>query len=176
MIASDAPAEMLHFEDFRPGRVFELGDRTLTEQEIVAFALAWDPQPFHLQGATGGHTPPRDVGAPQRAGAADAATASGELIASGWHVACVWMRLYVDAVLGRAAMLTAPGVDELRWRKPVRPGMRLRGRATVLRAQRSRTSPDRGSLSVRGELLDDAEETVMTMIGRGRARLRGTGG
>lgn len=163
--------ELLHFEDFVPGRVFELGERTLTETEIVAFAEAWDPQAFHLGGGLedlgGGLEAFHLGGGPEAAHDRPAGP-----IASGWHVACVWMRLYVDAVLSRAAMLTAPGLEELRWRKPVLPGMQLRGRATVLHARRSQRSPRRGSLSVRGELLDDGGEPVMTMIGWGRARLR----
>jgi acyl dehydratase len=135
------------FEDFSPGRVFELGARTLSEREILAFAADWDPQAIH--------------------------TGSGDgLIASGWQTVCVWMRLYVDAVLSQAAMLTAPGVEELRWLRPVRPGMRLRGRTTILEAWPSERTPGRGTIRLRGELLDDAGEPVMTMLARGHARLR----
>jgi acyl dehydratase len=144
----------LYFEDFTPGRVFELGSRALSADEIVAFAGLWDPQPFHLD--------------PE---AADAGPFEG-LIASGWQTACVWMRLYVDAVLNRAAMLAAPGVEEIRWLVPVRPGMRLHGRTTILDSWPSEGSAGRGTMRLRGELTDDEGRSVMTLLARGHARLR----
>jgi acyl dehydratase len=132
------------FEDFAPGRVFELGARTLSEGEIAGFAADWDPQTFHLDGS----------------------------MASGWQTVCVWMRLYVDAVLSRAAMLTAPGVEEVRWLRPVRPGMRLRGRTTILDSWPSEKVQGRGTVRLRGELIDDEGEAVMTVLGRGHVRRR----
>jgi len=137
----------LYFEDFAPGRVFELGSRVLSEREIVAFAADWDPQAMHLRPGDG-------------------------LIASGWQTACVWMRLYVDEVLSRAAMLTAPGIEELRWMRPVRPGMRLRGRTTILESWASESAPGRGTIRLRGELLDEDGDPVMTVVGRGHVRQR----
>jgi acyl dehydratase len=145
---------LLFFEDFEPGRKFELGTRILSEEEIVAFAAEWDPQTMHLRPA------------------ADVDEARPDVIASGWQTACVWMRMYVDAVLSRAAMLAAPGVEELRWLQPVRPGMQLHGRATIVEAWRSEGTSGRGTMRVRGELLDDDGTPVMTMIGRGHARIR----
>ena len=136
----------LYFEDFTPGRVFELGSREISAAEIVGFAAEWDPQPIHLEG--------------------------DGLIASGWHTACVWMRLYVDAVLNQAAMLTAPGVEEIRWLVPVRPGMRLHGRTTILESWRSERAPGRGTMRLRGELRDDDDQSVMTLLARGHARVR----
>jgi acyl dehydratase len=137
----------LYFEDFVPGAVFDLGTRSLSDAEIVAFAEQWDPQAFHLGGA--------DV-----------------LIASGWQTACVWMRMYVDAVLSRAAMFTAPGVEQLRWLRPVKAGMPLRGRATIVDRWPSESTAGRGTLQLRGELLAADEQLVMTMLARGHARLR----
>jgi acyl dehydratase len=134
------------FEDFAPGRVFELGSRTLSESDIAGFASDWDPQAMHLDGS----------------------------LASGWQTVCVWMRLYVDAVLSRAAMLTAPGVEEVRWLRPVRPGMRLRGRTTILESWPSEHVEGRGTVRLRGELIDDDGEAVMTVLGRGRVRRRVT--
>jgi acyl dehydratase len=145
----------LFFEDFTPGVQFELGDRVVTEAEIVSFARDWDPQPFHID--------PR----------AAAAGEFGGLIASGWQTVCVWMRLYVDEVLSRAAVLAAPGVEEIRWLRPVRPGTRLHGRATILDAWPSEVTPGRGTIRLRGELLGDDGEAVMTMLARGHARRRG---
>lgn len=145
---------MLFFEDFAAGRVFDLGERTLTEADIIDFARAWDPQGFHIDPAS-----------------ADAESFGG-VIASGWQTVCVWMRMYVDAVLSRAAMLAAPGVDELRWLTPVTPGTRLRGRATILETYITDPAKGRGTLRLRGELLDDDDRPVMTMDARGHARLR----
>ena len=144
----------LYFEDFTPGRVFELGSRVLSDADIVAFAEEWDPQPIH-----------RDAEA-----AADGPFDG--LIASGWQTACVWMRLYVDEVLNRASMLAAPGVEEVRWLVPVRPGMRLHGRTTILDSWRSENVPGRGTLRLRGELRDDDDRSVMTLVARGHARVR----
>ena len=144
----------LYFEDFTPGRVFPLGSRVLSADDIVAFAAQWDPQPIHLD-----------------AGAAEAGPFDG-LIASGWQTACVWMRLYVDAVLNHAAVLAAPGVEEIRWLAPVRPGMRLHGRTTILESWVSESAAGRGTMRLRGELTDDDGQSVMTLLARGHARLR----
>ncbi|MEA2214394.1 MAG: hypothetical protein QOF83_4342, partial [Solirubrobacteraceae bacterium] len=141
---------VLGFEDFTPGRVFDLGQRILSEGDIVAFAQDWDPQPMHLDPAA---LPPDG------------------LIASGWQTACVWMRMYVDGVLNHAAILAAPGVEELRWLRPVRPGMALRGRATILERWRSARQPDRGTIRLCGELVTDDDDPVMTMQARGHVRL-----
>ena len=143
----------LYFEDFTPGRVFPLGSRVLSADDIVAFAAQWDPQPIHLD-----------------AEAAEAGPFDG-LIASGWQTACVWMRLYVDAVLNHAAVLAAPGVEEIRWLAPVRPGMRLHGRTTILESWVSESAAGRGTMRLRGELTDDDGQSVMTLLARGHARL-----
>jgi acyl dehydratase len=137
----------MFFEDFVPGRVFELGSRTLSEGDIVAFASEWDPQPIHLD---------------------------GPVIASGWQTVCVWMRVYVEAVLNHAAMLAAPGVEEVRWLRPVTPGMRLTGRTTILESRPSTRSPERGVVRLHGELLDDEGEVVMSVVGLGRVQRRET--
>jgi acyl dehydratase len=144
----------LRFEDFTPGRVFDLGEFTLSEDDITAFAREWDPQQMHLdpRAAAGGQF--------------------GGLIASGWQTACVWMRMYVDTVLRHADMFAAPGVEELRWWKPVRPHMVLKGRATILDGWPSERDPERGTICLLGELFDEQGEQVMTMRARGHARRR----
>lgn len=140
---------MLYWEDFEPGQVFELGARTVTKEEILAFARAWDPQPFHVdeQAATGGPF--------------------GGLIASGWHTAAVFMRMYVDEVLNRTASMGSPGIEELRWLVPVRPGDELRGRVEVLEALPSSKRADRGSIRARMELSNQRGEVVLRMVARG---------
>ena len=137
------------FEDFEPGQVYELGSHTVTEGEIVAFAEQWDPQPFHVD--------------------PDAAASSvfGGLIASGWHTGAMWMRLYVDSMLGSAASMGSPGVEELRWLAPVRPGDTLTGRLTILEATPSERRPDRGTIRSRGEMVNQEGVVVMSMVARG---------
>jgi len=138
----------LYFEDIEPGGVYELGTRTVTESEIVAFAREWDPQPFHTD--------------PEAA----KESVFGGLIASGWHTGSMWMRMYVDTMLGSAAR-GSPGIEELRWLAPVRPGDKLSGRLTVLEARPSATKPDRGTIRIRGEMVNQDGVTVMSMTSRG---------
>ena len=138
----------LYWEDFEPGQRIELGSRDVTEEEIVEFARTWDPQPFHVD--------------------PDAArdTVFGGLIASGWHTAAMWMRLYVDNVLG-AASRGSPGVEELRWLAPVRPGDTLTGSLTVLDTTASERDSTRGTVRIRAELVNQDGVTVMAMTSRG---------
>ena len=150
--AADGPE--LHFEDFAVGRVFDLGEKTLTKEEILAFATEYDPQPFHV-----------DEEAAER-------SAFGGLIASGWHTAAVFMRLYADAVLSRAASMGSPGVEELRWLKPVRPGDTLSAAITVLDAVPSTRTPGRGTVYFVAEVRNGRGERVMTMKARGLFGLR----
>ena len=138
-----------YFEDFEPGRVFELGSRTVTAEEVVSFAREFDPQPFHVDEE------------------AAAASVFGGLIASGWHTGAMWMRLYVDALLGGAASLGSPGIEELRWLAPVRPGDTLHARLTVLEATPSERRPDRGTIRSRAEMINQDGVTVMSMVARG---------
>lgn len=134
-----------YFEDFRPGETIELGSRTVTEAEIIAFARDYDPQSFHIDPEAARHT------------------ALGGIIASGWHTAALFMRLFVDGALKESSALASPGVDELRWLKPVRPGDRLGARITVLDAVPSRSKPDRGLVRHACEVTNQRGETVMTM-------------
>ncbi len=139
----------LFFEDFEPGSVHALGSHTITEEEIVAFARQFDPQPFHLD--------------PEAA----RESVFGGLIASGWHTGALWMRLYVDSLLGGASGRGSPGIEELRWLAPVRPGDTLSGRLTVLEATPSATRRDRGTVRIRGEMVNQDGITVMSMTSRG---------
>jgi acyl dehydratase len=136
---------MIHLDDLAPGQVYPLGRRTLSRDEIVAFARDWDPQPFHLDEAAG------------------AASIYGGLIASGWHTACVFMRLFADGLLSRAAALGSPGVDELRWLRPVRPGDTLEARLEILEVRPSRSKPDRGSVRTRCVVTNQGGDEVLTM-------------
>jgi acyl dehydratase len=135
------------FEDFNPGDVFEFGDYLMSEAEILEFAGKYDPQPFHTD--------------------AEAARNSifGGLIASGWHTCAAAMRMMVDDFVPANASMGSPGIDELRWLKPVRPGDRLRVRLTVVESAPSRSKPDRGVVKSFSETLNQDGEVVMTSRG-----------
>ena len=140
----------MFFEDLVPGASSEFGRVEVTAAAIVEFARQFDPQPFHLDEA-----------------AAQASPFKG-LIASGWHTASMCMRLMVDNLLGpESGSIGSPGIDELRWLKPVRPGDVLRARAEVIDVTPSRSKPDRGTARVRYSMLNQRDETVMTFIGLG---------
>ena len=140
---------MLYFEDFPTGDVRESPGRTVTRDEIVAFAREFDPQPFHIDET------------------AAKATIYEGLIASGWHTIAIYMRLMWDSYLKDTASLGSPGVDEVRWLKPVRPGDTLRARFTVLEAVPSRSKPDRGIVRSLSEVFNQHGEVVMTLRGLG---------
>jgi acyl dehydratase len=142
------------FDDFTVGEQLAFGDYLITEEEIVDFARRYDPQPFHLD-----H---------------EAARAShfGGLVASGWMTSSVLMRLMVDHFIPRQASMGSPGVDEIRWVKPVRPGDRLSARLEVADCVPSRSKPDRGVVHTRWQVLNQDGEVVMTMRGMGMYRRR----
>lgn len=149
---------ILYFEDFTEGQVIELGTiPSLTEEEIITFARQWDPQPFH--------TDP------------EAAKESiyGGLIASGWQTALLTMRLQVDSLLSKMDTHGSPGVENIRFRKPVRAGDRLQARYTVLTAEPSAKRPTMGKLLGRTEVLDGAGDVVYQMDGWGLVGRRPSG-
>lgn len=146
--------DLLHWEDFEPGQVIELGERTLTEAEIVEFAREWDPQYFHVDPEAAKRSP------------------YGGLIASGWHTGVVWMRMYADRVLNRAAGLGGGGLHEIRWHVPTRPGDRLRGLALVVETAPTSRTPNRGKFMFRGELRNQRDELAMQLSGMGFLRRR----
>ncbi|MBV8714918.1 MAG: MaoC family dehydratase [Chloroflexi bacterium] len=133
-----------YYEDFVEGEVVDLGAFSLNADEIVEFARKYDPQPMHTD--------------------AEAAKASvyGGLIASGWHTAVSYMRLVVDHVLQGSVSFGSPGLDNLRWLKPVRPGDTLRGRFRIVETRPSNSRPDWGIVRSRGELVNQDGEVVMT--------------
>jgi acyl dehydratase len=139
------PIADLCFEDYPQGAVFEFGSVTVGTDEIVDFARRFDPQPLHVDAAAAEQGP------------------FGGLIASGWHTAGIMMRLFVEHFLPRAASLGSPGIDELRWPRPVRPGDILRLRVHVVEARPSRTQPDRGILRTFVEVLNQDDAVVMSL-------------
>ncbi len=130
-----------------PGSVYRFGSILVEEKEIVDFAKTYDPQVFHV-----------DPEAAKR-------TSFGGLVASGWHTVALAMRLLVDNRLSRMANLGSPGVDELRWLKPVRPGDVLSVRLTIMEVRRSQSKPDRGIVRGLVEVLNQSGEVVTTWKG-----------
>jgi acyl dehydratase len=137
------PAER-YFEDYHVGMVDEFGEIAVTAEGIMEFARRYDPQAMHIDPEAAARGP------------------FGGLIASGWHTASMIMRLFVEHYLSKVATLPSPGVDELRWVRPVRPGDRLRVRVTVLETRRSRTKPDRGMVRGLVEVLNQDGDVVMS--------------
>jgi acyl dehydratase len=135
----------MKFEEFKPGLELRLGPRHVTEQEIIDFARAYDPQPFHI-----------DVEAARR-------SRWQGLIASGWQTCGFAMRLCVDAVLEGSNSIGSPGIDELRWTHPVRPGDDL---TLIIRVLESRVSGSgtTGSVRWRWELHNQAEVQVLSLV------------
>jgi acyl dehydratase len=134
---------MRYWEDFREGQVFELGEETVSEREILEFAQRFDAQPFHV-----------DLEAAQR-------SIYGGLIASGWHTGSIYMGLLVRGLLYEVASLGAAGLDELRWLKPVRPNDTLRARLTITGTRPSTKHVDRGLISGLGEMFNQRGERVL---------------
>ncbi|TMD62085.1 MAG: MaoC family dehydratase [Chloroflexi bacterium] len=136
-----------YFEDFQVGDIFDLGRTSATQEEIIAFARQFDPQPFHTD--------------PERA----KELFFGELVASGWHTISLFMRLLDDELINETISMGSPGVDEVRWILPVRPDEVLRGRFTVLASTASQSRANLGIIRSRGELLNPSDQVVMSLLG-----------
>lgn len=135
----------LYWEDFVPGLVAEYGPRLVTAEEIKAFAAAYDPQPMHL-----------DEEAARQ-------TMMGGLAASGWHTCAILMRLIADGFLINSSSMGGPGCEEVKWLAPVRPGDRLSVRSRVLATRPSTSKSDRGFVKFLFEVINDADDCVMTV-------------
>jgi acyl dehydratase len=136
---------MLYWEDFQSGAVSVYGPRRVTREEIVAFAAEFDPQPMHLDEA------------------AASATMLGGLGASGWHMCCLFMRIIADGFVLNSTSMGGPGVEEVRWLAPLRPGTQIRVRATVVEARASKSRPEMGLVKFSYEMLDDADTPLMLL-------------
>ena len=142
------------FDDYVPGTTAEYGPVRVAEDDVVDFGRRFDPQPFHVD--------------------AEAAAAGpfGGLIASGWHTCALMMRLFAQEYLSPVSSLGSPGVDELRWLRPARPGDDLALRTTVEEARLSRSKPDRGLVRTHVELLRQDGTVVLTMTAMNLVRAR----
>ena len=136
-----------YFEDFSVGDTFDLGSYSITEEEIINFGRQFDPQPYHISPEQAKHT------------------FFGGLVASGWHTTAIYMRLLVDTLFSEAKMMGSPGVEDIRWLRPVRPGDTLHGRFTVTACSPSKSRADRGTLHSLCEMFNQAGELVMSVKG-----------
>lgn len=143
-----------YWEDFVVGETIEIGRRKVDRDEVVAFAKEFDPQPFHVDEA------------------AAEASMFGGLIASGWHTCAMVMRLMCDNYLLDSASLGSPGVEHVKWLKPVRPGDTIRAMRTVLESRRSGSKPEMGIVKTRWDVYNQDDEQVMTMEGYGLFKVR----
>lgn len=144
----------LYFEDFTAGREFRTDGATVTESQILDFALAFDPQPFHM-----------DLEAARQ-------SIFGGLIASGFHTMALTFRLFAQTGALAACSLGSPGVDELRWLRPVRPGDTLRATVQVVEQRPSGSKPDRGIIRLHWTALNQRSEPVLTMTSMQLVRRR----
>jgi len=148
---------MKYFEDYEVGQRSSFGRYAVTREEVLEFATKFDPQPFHLD----------DEAAAQ--------TYFGRISASGWHTCAMTMRMLVDNIsTEESAGLGSPGLDELRWLKPVYPGDTLRVEGEIAELRPSRSRPEMGSIHNRVTVFNQKDEPVMTMISIGFVRTRPT--
>lgn len=138
-----------YFDDFVVGRTLEMGTYTVTEEEILTFARQYDPQPFHIDAEAAKHS------------------IYGGIISSGWMTCSIMMRLLVDNMTSKAASMGSPGVDEIRWLKPVYAGDTLSVSLVVLDARASSSKPDRGVVHTQWEATNQRGELVCTVKGMG---------
>ncbi len=136
----------MHYSELTPGRNFILGPAMLTEDEIIAFARTWDPQPFHVDRAE--------------------ATAGrwGGVIASGWQTCCVAMRMFADQILAGSGSFGSPGLDYLKWPAPVRAGDALTLKLTVLDSRRSERRPEIGFVRTQWRMANQRDEAVLELV------------
>src|SRR5258708_38437243 len=137
---------MLSFEDFPPGHFGPFGPRLVTREEILAFAAEFDPQPMHLDEE-----------------AASRSMLKG-LSGSGWYLCSIMMRMMVDGFLGRSASLGSPGVNELRWLAPLRPGDDITLDIDVAEARVSRSRPETGIVAFKGVVRNAAGQVLCEMV------------
>ena len=138
-----------YFEDFFPGQDIDLGTRAVTEDEIIAFASQFDPQPFHID---------RE---------AAAQSIYGGVIASGWNTCSMMMRMVVDGLMAKSSSMGSPGLDGVRWLAPVRAGDTLNVRYQTTQVKASNSKPDRGVVWSKWVAINQHGETVCTVEGMG---------
>lgn len=139
----------VYFEEFQPGQTWELGNYTISEAEIIEFAREFDPQYFHTD-----PTKAKD-------------SIFGGLVASGWQTIGIYMRLLVDNLINQTISLGSPGMEQIRFPNPVRPGDTLSLHYELLEVRNSASRPNMGIARFRGELSNQRGELVLTVVGNG---------
>jgi acyl dehydratase len=142
------------YEDMTPGRVFDIGKRQVTAEEIVRFAAEYDPQDFHLDEQAG------------------KASILGGLAASGWHSCSMWMRMFYDGLLHWSSSEGSPGIEVIEWRKPVLAGDTLIAITTVLDARPLKSRPGIGLVRMSHTVTNQNGDTVLVMENPGMFRMR----
>ena len=143
-----------YWDDYEIDQKFDLGSTSFTADEIVSFARQYDPQSFHVDAAAAGQS------------------MFGGLIASGWHVTAKLMRLFVDNYVDQRTALGSPGVDEVRWLKPVRPGDTLSASVECAGKVPSKSRPEMGIVHEQWHATNQKGELVMTLKGTNMVRRR----
>ncbi len=138
-----------YFEDFYPGQEIDLGERSVSEEEIIAFARQFDPQPFHVDVEAAG------------------ASIYGGVIASGWHTCSLMMRMVVDGLMCSASSMGSPGLDGVRWLLPLRAGDTIKVRYLTTRVKASNSKPDRGVVWSKWTATNQHGEEICTIEGMG---------
>ena len=139
--------DLIYFEDLEIGQKIKLGSISISKNEIISFAEKFDPQPFHTN----------EIKAKE--------SIFGGLCASGWHTCSLFMRILYDGFLINSAALGSPGMDEIRWLKPLRPGETITGIGEVIKKTPSKSRPEIGSLIINYEVFNKNNELIMTLIG-----------
>jgi acyl dehydratase len=150
-------AASIYWEDFKVGEREEIGSKQVSLDEVVAFARQFDPQPFHVDEAAARHSH------------------YGGIIASGWHTCSMVMRMMCDAYLNKSASIGSPGLENVKWVKPVRPGDRITAFRTTLESRASKSRPEIGIVRNLWEVFNQNGELVMTMEGHGMFYRRSKG-
>jgi|TARA_B110000503_G_scaffold62318_1_gene98734 acyl dehydratase len=136
---------MNYFESFKLGEIYKLNEYKVAEVEMLEFATKYDPQSYHTDPTAAAQSP------------------FGSLIASGWHTAAIFMRMQCDSFLSQSHCLGSPGVDQLRWIAPVRPGDSLHGENKIVQLRPSRSKPDRGIVQSAVTIYNQKNDLVMTL-------------
>ena len=138
---------LIYYEDLEIGQKIKLGSINVSKKEIISFAEKFDPQPFHVN----------EIKAKE--------SIFGGLCASGWHTCSLFMRILYDGFLINSAALGSPGMNEIRWLKPLRPGETITGLGEVIKKTPSKSRPEIGSLIINYEVFNKNNELIMTLIG-----------
>lgn len=154
-IKNEKPDRLLAFEDFEIGATIPIGPRHITAEEIIEFASEFDPQPMHVDAEAG------------------QASLLGGLGASGWHICAMAMRMFCDAYLLNSLSQGAPGVEYVKWKKPIIAGDTLAGTSTVVSKRVSKSRPDLGFVTLEHRLTNQCGETVTDIRNTGMLALRG---